>query len=326
MASVTQQQLGISGSEGTPVMTPEPSPESSRPAALPPGHARDCRARVEAYFRRWLPVIETVLADHVHRECDLDDRLREPLQHLLAAGGKRFRPLLTLVACELVGGTADDAIDVSCAIECFHTSSLILDDLPSMDDAALSRGVPCVHVRYGEATAILASLAFFNLGHKLLASSWPADAPIRECRHRCVADALGPRGMIGGQHIDLLLAKRAVPNAAALEDQKLLKTSSLISAAVVAGAYTGAASTAQIDALAGFGCDLGCAFQLRDDTLDAAEDGEAPLTGASTIDRALLLRLRAERATARLRSVFATSSPARDVLEGITYLAIERDH
>jgi geranylgeranyl diphosphate synthase, type II len=267
---------------------------------------------------RWVPVINDHLNEHIARHQGPQGIFLEPLSHLIHAGGKRFRPLLTIAACELVGGDPRGAVDVACAIEFIHTSSLILDDLPCMDDARSRRGVEPVHRRYGDATAILAALALFNLAHEILASP----GPLALERHLFVANAIGANGMIAGQHVDLRLAKaHAAPTSADLRELRLLKTSALIGAAAVVGAYTGGASREQITVIERFGRELGRVFQRVDDNLDAPEDGGA--SAANLTPRATLVR-EVEQAVASLRGGFPSPTAARAVLEDLALVAVER--
>jgi geranylgeranyl diphosphate synthase, type II len=244
------------------------------------GRPRPSRFRLAAaHMERWTRVIDVRLAEHIARHEGPGGILRGPLAHLVQAGGRRFRPLLSLATCELVGGDPRHALDVACAMEFIHTASLVLDDLPCMDDARTRRGVEAVHLRFGTATAILVSFALLNLAHELLASPAPdAGRMVPFERHRYVARAIGANGMIGGQEADLRLSARALPASAELREVRLLKTSALITAAAVAGAYTGGARAAEIARIEEFGAGLGRVFQRVDDNLDADEDAGSPGT------------------------------------------------
>lgn len=281
----------------------------------PCGAARD-------YVKLWRPIIDRRLNEHVAGQGGPHGIFVEPLGYLLSAGGKRFRPILAIAACELVGGNPRDAVDVACAIECFHTSSLILDDLPCMDDAVHRRGVEALHRRYGVATAILVALAFFNLAHEILAAPAPGASPNAGPGHRFVAGAIGANGMIGGQWLDLQRdLQRAPPRGTGdFEAARLLKTSALIAAAAVAGAYAGGATPEQIACIERFGYSLGQTFQRADDRLDADEDASAQ--GAPVTPESLGGEI--DDAVGDLQRCFPVQSPPRLVVEGLAQFVARR--
>lgn len=220
-----------------------------------------------AALQRWLP-----LSDRAGAES-----LNEALRYAVFPGGKRLRPMLTLIGTRLVDGDLQQALPAACAIEFLHTSSLILDDLPAMDDADLRRGRPTVHLIYGESMALLASLALFNQAYALLAhAACQSGAPaLVEKLMGEAAYCLGADGMIGGQAVDLELRSGSVgPEALASRN---LKTTALMRLTMTAGAIAGGASEAEVTALARFGECLGLAYQVCDDVLD--ELGDSKLTG-----------------------------------------------
>lgn len=196
-----------------------------------------------AALQRWLP-----LSDRAGAES-----LNEALRYAVFPGGKRLRPMLTLIGTRLVDGDLQQALPAACAIEFLHTSSLILDDLPAMDDADLRRGRPTVHLIYGESMALLASLALFNQAYALLAhAACQSGAPaLVEKLMGKAAYCLGADGMIGGQAVDLELRSGSVgPEALASRN---LKTTALMRLTMTAGAIAGGASEAEVTALARFG-------------------------------------------------------------------------
>jgi geranylgeranyl pyrophosphate synthase len=218
------------------------------------------------------------------------EALREAMRYSLLAGGKRLRPLLVLAAAEACGeqlGLAPDdadalALPAAAAIELIHTYSLVHDDLPSMDNDTLRRGRPTSHVVHGEALAILAGDALLTEAFALLAEDTQpvrgvdAHALVRR-RLRVidlVAAAAGPRGMVGGQVLDLQAVR---PGAAPLDREGLramhaAKTGALIRGSVVSGAVLAGAGTEMTAAIDGYGEAIGLAFQIVDDILDV----EAP--------------------------------------------------
>ena len=191
------------------------------------------------------------------------------VRYAVLGGGKRLRPALAMASAMSVGGQAGCALPVGAAVEMIHSYSLIHDDLPCMDDDDLRRGQPSVHVRYGEAMAVLAGDALHTLAFGTLAGS-AAPPPVRlECVKRLAA-AAGPAGMVGGQVLDLEAETRP-PEARALESIHRAKTGALFDASAALGGLAGGGSPAQVEALAGFGRELGLVFQIVDDLLDEEE-------------------------------------------------------
>jgi geranylgeranyl pyrophosphate synthase len=198
----------------------------------------------------------------------------------LFAGGKRFRPLLLLATAEEFGAPLDVLLDTACALEMIHTYSLIHDDLPSMDDDDLRRGRPTCHVRFGEATAILAGDALQTLAFQTLRGDEKLRAEVRIRLVSEVARASGtPQGMIAGQAHDLAAESREV-SGDELERIHRLKTGALITCAARAGAVIAGASVMELEAVTRYSARLGLLFQITDDLLDvtgSAEDlGKTP--------------------------------------------------
>jgi geranylgeranyl diphosphate synthase type II len=202
------------------------------------------------------------------------DRVREAMAYALHAPSKRNRPVLTLLTAELCGGTAAAALNAACAIEMVHAASLVLDDLPSMDDAAVRRGKPATHVAFGEAIAILAAFGLLNVALQTLARAYE---PALACRMTALlSDAVGTDGLIGGQTADLLATDQQI-TFEMLERIHRGKTGALFSAAASSGALTAGASGDSIAALQTFAKNLGLAFQIIDDLLDV--EGDPAVTG-----------------------------------------------
>ncbi|HEO72268.1 MAG TPA: polyprenyl synthetase family protein [Candidatus Hydrogenedentes bacterium] len=192
---------------------------------------------------------------------DSPPTLLEAIRYTLFAGGKQFRPALALGAAELISGDDACALPAACAIEMLHCYSLVHDDLPAMDDDDLRRGKPTVHKAYGEALAILVGDALATLAFEMAAEA----NDVRVVRE--IAEAAGPRGMAGGQVLDL----QAASNTVSLEQLRELharKTGALIRASVRCGALLADANTKQLDALTAYGEHTGLAFQIADDILD----------------------------------------------------------
>jgi geranylgeranyl diphosphate synthase type II len=198
-------------------------------------------------------------------------RLVEAMRYSLMAGGKRLRPNLCLAAAQAVGGNADNALDVACALEMIHTYSLIHDDLPAMDDDDLRRGKPTCHVAFDEASAILAGDALLTMAFEVVASM-PAGSPeLRLEVIRVLAAAAGPAGMVQGQMLDMLAEGTAL-SLADLERLHRLKTGALIEASLAAGALAAGGTAAQVEAVRTYGRAAGLAFQVADDILNVEGD------------------------------------------------------
>jgi geranylgeranyl diphosphate synthase type II len=207
---------------------------------------------------------------------DTGTRVQRSMAYTVLAPSKRVRPVLTLLSAELCGGTRASALAAGTAVELVHAASLMLDDLPSMDDAPLRRGRPSNHRQFGEAIAILAAFGLLNQAYGLIASSYePALATKLSAG---LADAVGLDGLVGGQAADLLATDQQI-NFEMLERIHRGKTGALFVAAAVAGALCAKAPQEAIGSLSAYAKNLGLAFQIVDDLLDVegdpAETGKA---------------------------------------------------
>ena len=228
------------------------------------------------HFAAWsatqLERVEQALADWVPRETPAG--LGEAMRYAVLDGGKRLRPLLVLAAAEAVGGDPAAALRAACAVELIHAYSLVHDDLPCMDNDVLRRGKPTVHVRFGEAQALLAGDALQALAFELLTPDADAVAPAMQAELcRALARAAGAAGMAGGQAIDLASVGKPLTEPE-LRAMHTLKTGALLQASVRMGALCARqalAPTAQT-ALDAYGAALGLAFQVVDDILDVTAD------------------------------------------------------
>ena len=212
----------------------------------------------------------------------LDELLPEPegpetplidaMRYATLPGGKRLRPFLLVASADMFGVARSASLRAAAAIELVHTYSLIHDDLPCMDDDDIRRGRPATHIRFDEATAILAGDALQSLAFEVLVSD-ETHPGVRLELVRVLALAAGSQGMAGGQMIDLAAESQAlaIPETTRLQQ---MKTGALISCACESGAILGRAPVRQRTALRAFAHDLGLAFQIADDLLDA-EGGEA---------------------------------------------------
>ena len=201
------------------------------------------------------------------------ETLYEAMRHAAIGGGKRLRPLLACASADLFDVPRDWSLRAALAVECIHVHSLIHDDLPCMDDDALRRGKPTVHVAFDEATAVLAGDSLLALSFEVLGDPRTHPSPEIRCELAVeLARAAGAAGMAGGQMLDLMPGASA--DLAAITRLQRLKTGALIGWAVEAGAILGQAGTEQRIALRRYAQDLGLAFQIADDLLDAAGDEE----------------------------------------------------
>ena len=225
-------------------------------------------------LRSWntarLAEVEAALSHWVAE--DAPERLSDAMRYAVLDGGKRLRPLLVLAACEAVEGNAEAALRAACAVELIHAYSLVHDDMPCMDNDVLRRGKPTVHVKFGEAGALLAGDALQALAFELLAPEGDAvPASIQANLCRLLARAAGHEGMAGGQAIDLASVGLALDEDA-LRRMHRMKTGALLQGSVEMGAVCGAPTPAVLDALRGYGAALGLAFQVVDDILDVTQD------------------------------------------------------
>lgn len=207
--------------------------------------------------------------------------LQESMRYSVLSGGKRLRPVLAIASCEAVGGDPSKALPLACALEMIHTYSLIHDDLPSMDDDALRRGVPTNHIVFGEAAAILSGDALLTDAFSVIIKEGLSSglSPDLVCEVASdVAKAAGSGGMIRGQAVDLGIENLSINGTqTTLQDVELmhsLKTGALIEVSVRSGAKIGGADKAQLDQLTTYARSVGLAFQIIDDVLDVEGTGD----------------------------------------------------
>jgi len=283
-------------------------------------------AEIDALFDILLPV-----------PADARSQLYEAMRYAAIGGGKRLRPLLVAAACGLYHIDRARALRVGVAVECIHVYSLVHDDLPSMDDDDLRRGKPTLHRAFDESTAILAGDALHALAFELLADQATHEDPfVRVELIAELARASGPAGMAGGQMMDLAAGDAGLDLAAVTRLQQL-KTGALIGFCLEAGAIMGKVAPAARIPLRGYARDVGLAFQIADDLLDA--EGEEAKTGKKVgKDRdkgketfvSLLgcarARQQADLLVAQAIAHLAGFGPEADLLRAIARFAVERDH
>jgi geranylgeranyl pyrophosphate synthase len=229
-----------------------------------------------ALHRKWCDEVLGELQGNPGQESYDSSPALSPLyaasSYSLQIGGKRIRPILCLASANAVGLQDRDLLSYpACAIELIHTYSLIHDDLPAMDDDDLRRGKPSLHKAYDEATAILVGDGLQARAFELLADAPGLSAEQKIAMVKVLAAAAGPRGMVGGQFIDI----QATDSDMGLEELQAmhsLKTGALIRASLALGGIAAGATEEQLAALDAYGSHIGLAFQVVDDILDVEGD------------------------------------------------------
>ncbi len=236
---------------------------------------------LEGYLRTRRELVDAALNERLPPENTRPAILHRALRYSVLGGGKRIRPILCIAAAEAVGGTQASALVPAAAIEILHTYTLVHDDLPAMDDDDLRRGRATSHKMFGEANAILAGDALLTLAFEWLAGcEAPSPYPPNQLALE-LACAAGSQGVIGGQ-VEDLAAEGKAPTADLVDYIHRQKTAALVRAATRIGAIAGGANAAQLEALTNYGEDIGLAFQIADDILNATSTHEALGKGAGT--------------------------------------------
>ncbi len=235
--------------------------------------------------------------------------------------------MLTLLVRDLFE-SKNDGLPAAAAIEMVHASSLILDDLPSMDDTGVRRGRPANHVEFGEATAILAAVELLTLAFGHLASAY--EPALAAALARLFSDTIGSEGLIGGQAADLRLPARPL-SVSEIEPVDERKTAVLFRAAAAAGAMVGDATDPDREILGDYGSHIGLAFQIVDDILDStdppserADDQQVRHSHAASIADVAEARQRAEELSAQAIGSLETFGPRADRLRELARFVVER--
>lgn len=295
------------------------------PAALGPALERIARD-VDALFDAILRVPQ-----------DKRARLVEAMRYAAMDGGKRVRPLLLVTVAEMLGVSRDRAMRAACAIESIHVYSLIHDDLPCMDDDDLRRGRPTTHKAFDEATAVLAGDSLHALAFEILTDPETTTDPFTQAELvRCLAAASGMDGMAGGQMMDIAAATSDYDLQAITRLQQL-KTGALLAAAVEMGAIMGKLPPEGRAPLRAYARDIGLAFQIADDLLDAEGDegraGKALRKDKVQGKQTFVTLMGAEGAKAQARALveqaighLAHYGEEAAVLRALARYIVERDH
>ncbi len=225
-------------------------------------------AQADAWARQELEAVEQALEDWVPG--DAPAGLGDAMRYGVLDGGKRLRPLLVLAACQAVGGERCHAMRAAVSVELIHAYSLVHDDMPCMDNDVLRRGKPTVHVKYGQAQAMLAGDAMQALAFEILTPDDGMPVALQARLTSLLARSAGHAGMAGGQAIDLASIGCGLSEAQ-LRDMHRRKTGALLQASVMMGAACGSSSSAACQGLLAYGAAIGLAFQVVDDILDVTQ-------------------------------------------------------
>jgi geranylgeranyl diphosphate synthase type II len=281
--------------------------------------------------------VEARLRELVPSEICHPELLHQAMRYSLLAGGKRIRPLLTIQVAVDFGSSMSAALDPACAIEMVHTASLILDDLPCMDDAALRRNNPANHRVFGEDVATLAATSLLNRAFGVMSECQHLDPEVRLALVRLLSDAVGSNGIIAGQFCDLRSDWTSCDDPSTLLEMYGQKTGALFVAAAEAGARVAGVDESWVQAVRGFAVNLGLAFQILDDLLDqfssedhlgkdiGQDDEKTTLVSFLGPDRARLEACRYVRSAASaLEPLGESGAPLIDLARSYTEPTMER--
>lgn len=227
---------------------------------------------LKEYMKKQKSLIDARLAELLVTDVKPFDTLYKSMNYSLMAGGKRIRPILMMATIEALGKDPSPYLDLSCALECVHTYSLIHDDLPAMDNDDLRRGKPTNHVVFGDGIAVLAGDGLLTYAFELMGRQDQIDPAKLTQIISTFAYAAGPAGMVGGQAFDL---ESEGNKSIGIEGLKLLhktKTGVIFKAAIDIAAILGEATPAQRQALDAYALQMGLTFQITDDILDFVGD------------------------------------------------------
>lgn len=264
--------------------------------------------------------VEGVLERHLPAEGEFPERIHEAIRYSVLDGGKRLRPIIALAATRALGHDREKIAKSACSIEYVHCCSLVLDDLPSMDDANTRRGRPTTHKAFGVATGILAADALLMHAFKLVADNGVdvgASGPMVAGAVRDLATAVGSYGMVGGQHVDLEVAGGPAVDTETLEYIQTRKTGALFIVAATLGGTLLGGSSEDLESLGRYAGKLGLAYQIVDDILDAVGDeGEVGKDVRKDVDKASFVTVHG--VDAARNSAAGLLTEARDALSGLS--------
>lgn len=226
-----------------------------------------------------ITIINEELSKYLPKIENAQKNIYDAMGYSLFAGGKRLRPVIMLLVCDMLGGKTKEVLPFACAMEMIHTYSLIHDDLPAMDNDDLRRGKPTNHKVFGEAMAILAGDALLNKAFEIVSSAEYENQKNVLKAISILSNSSGTEGMIGGQVVDIEAENKSISSDELLYLHSL-KTGAIIRSSGVIGAVMSNASDKEINAIDSFCYNLGIAFQIQDDLLDVL--GNSELLGKNT--------------------------------------------
>ena len=226
-----------------------------------------------------ITIINEELSKYLPKIENAQKNIYDAMGYSLFAGGKRLRPVIMLLVCDMLGGKTKDVLPFACAMEMIHTYSLIHDDLPAMDNDDLRRGKPTNHKVFGEAMAILAGDALLNKAFEIVSSAEYENQKNALKAISILSNSSGTEGMIGGQVVDIESENKSISSDELLYLHSL-KTGAIIRSSGVSGAVMSNAKDEEINAIDNFCYNLGIAFQIQDDLLDVL--GNSELLGKNT--------------------------------------------
>lgn len=230
-------------------------------------------ASLKTHIESRCALVDAALRRHLPSASTRPPTIHKAMRYSMFAGGKRLRPILCLAAAEACGGRESAAMPLACAVECIHTYSLIHDDLPCMDDDDFRRGKPTSHKVFGEGIAVLAGDALLTFAFELITRARATSRYSHAALLKDAAVAGGSLFLIAGQVADLEGEGRKTSHAQ-LRYIHERKTSALLTCSIRLGAMSANATSAQLRSLTQFGYNLGMAFQVIDDILDATKTSE----------------------------------------------------
>lgn len=229
---------------------------------------------ISSYFTQSQEIIDKTLNDWLPPSAIEPQKLHSAIRYSALSGGKRIRPVLVFATAEAFGIDKSDALAAACAVELIHAYSLIHDDLPAMDDDDLRRGLPTCHIKYDEATAILAGDALQAMAFEILCTRGQHAPQSRVEMLKTLSAASGNLGMVGGQAIDLDSVGQKL-SLDSLENMHNHKTGALIEASIILGAQSAEISDeSTLQQLRLYAQSIGLAFQVQDDILDITSNTE----------------------------------------------------
>jgi len=276
---------------------------------------------IQTYLAKQSKKIDKALDGYLPKKDATPSILHEAMRYAVFSGGKRIRPILVLAACGIVGGDERKGMPAACAVELIHNYSLIHDDMPCMDDDNFRRGQPTCHKKFNEETALLAGDALLTLAFQILSQTTPS-RPAKALERQLVtasliANAVGSRGMVGGQAVDLECQTTQI-EFPTIEYINTHKTGALIAVCLKAGAYLGGGSKGEIQALYGYGKYIGLLFQIVDDIMD--REGYAKMVGVPEA------RKEAEGLLLKAKKVLGRFGPKAFVLSRIADFVLTRKY